>query len=382
MRAVRWSALNDELMMTTGTVPILKGRNMSRFFSEKYKSLKAYVPGEQPRDQQYIKLNTNESPFPPHPDVEEAVRQEAGRLRLYSDPECTELRKVLAERLQLEPNMLLMCNGSDETLNFAFMAFCDQNTPAVFPNLTYGFYPVFAQVNQLPMREISLQPDFSIRIQDYFRASGTIFIANPNAPTGIALSRDEIEQIVKENPENVVVLDEAYVDFGAESCLPLICKYDNLLVVQTFSKSRSLAGGRLGFGAGSPELIRDLNTVKYSTNPYNVNRLTAAAGIACLLRDEYNRDNCRVIMENRTRCVGQLRELGFEMTDSLANFLFVRHPAISGEELYKQLKSRGILIRHFSLPQIADYNRITIGTQEQMDCLIRTIRVILEEKNA
>ncbi|MBQ6504779.1 MAG: histidinol-phosphate transaminase [Flexilinea sp.] len=355
---------------------------MSRFFSEKYKDLKAYVPGEQPRDQQYIKLNTNESPFPPHPDVAEAVRQESSRLRLYSDPECTELRKILAERLGLEPDMLLMTNGSDEILNFAFMAFCDQNTPAIFPDLTYGFYPVFAQINQLPWKEIPLQPDFSIRIGDYFRAAGTVFIANPNAPTGVALSRDEIEQILRENPDHVVVVDEAYVDFGAESCLPLLRKYDNLLVVQTFSKSRSLAGGRLGFGAGSPELIRDLNTVKYSTNPYNVNRLTAAAGIACLQQDEYNRENCRVIMENRAWSVEKLKELGFEMTDSLSNFLFARHPKISGEVLYRKLKERGILIRHFTLPQISDYNRITIGTKEQMECLVRTIKEILEEKSA
>ena len=355
---------------------------MSRFFSEKYKSLKAYVPGEQPRDQQYIKLNTNESPFPPHPDVAEAVRQESSRLRLYSDPECVQLRKVLAERLELEPDMLLMTNGSDEILNFAFMAFCDQNTPAVFPDLTYGFYPVFAQINQLPWKETPLQPDFSIRIADYFLAPGTIFIANPNAPTGVALNRDEIEQILQENPDHVVVVDEAYVDFGAESCLPLVRKYENLLVVQTFSKSRSLAGGRLGFGAGAPALIRDLNTIKYSTNPYNVNRLTAAAGIACLLQDEYNRDNCRVIMENRAWSVKQLKELGFEMTDSLANFLFARHPGISGEELYRKLKERGILIRHFTLPQISEYNRITIGTKDQMECLIRTIKEILEEKSA
>lgn len=359
----------------------MKEVKMSRFFSEKYSGLKAYVPGEQPRDQKYIKLNTNESPFPPHPDVTEAVRKESSLLRLYSDPECIELRKVLSERLNVKPEMLLMSNGSDEILNFAFMAFCDQKSPAVFPDLTYGFYPVFAQINNLPWKEIPLQPDFSIRITDYFRASGTIFIANPNAPTGIALSRDEIKQVVQENPENLVVVDEAYVDFGAESCISLTKEYDNLLVVQTFSKSRSLAGGRLGFGVASPEVIKDLNTIKYSTNPYNVNRLTSAAGIACLKNDEYNMENCQTIKKNRERCVRQFKDLGFEMTDSLANFLFVRHPKISGEELYRKLKEKGILIRHFSLETISDYNRITIGTKDQMDCLVEAVSEIMKEKH-
>ena len=353
---------------------------MSRFFSEKYSGLKAYVPGEQPRDQKYIKLNTNESPFPPHPDVTKAVLQESSLLRLYSDPECTDLRKVLSQRLQVEQDMLLMSNGSDEILNFAFMAFCDQNSPAVFPDLTYGFYPVFAQINNLPWKEIPLKQDFSICVSDYFGVSGTIFIANPNAPTGIAVSRDEIRQIVMENPENMVIVDEAYVDFGAESCIPLVSEFDNLLVVQTFSKSRSMAGGRLGFGVGSPEVIGDLNTIKYSTNPYNVNRLTASAGIACLKNDGYNMENCRIIQKNRERCVKQLKELGFEMTDSSANFIFVRHPEIDGEELYLRLKERGILIRHFSLEKISDYNRITIGTEDQMDRLVETIKDILKEK--
>ena len=354
---------------------------MSRFFSEKYAELEPYVPGEQPRDQQYIKLNTNESPFPPHPDVTEAVRAEAARLRLYSDPECVELRKVLADRLHVDPDMLLMTNGSDETLNFAFMAFCGPRTPAVFPDLTYGFYPVYAKINLLPSRVIPLKEDFTINIEDYANAGGTIFIANPNAPTGIALNRGQIEEILKKNPDNVVVVDEAYVDFGTESCIPLTKQYDNLLVIQTFSKSRSLAGARLGYAVGNPDLIRDLNTIKYSTNPYNVNRLTAAAGIACLKQDEYNQANCRTIMENRTRCAAQLKELGFEMTDSLANFLFVRHPRIDGGELYRTLKERGILIRHFTLEKIADYNRITVGTEEQMDALIAAIRTIIKEKN-
>ena len=350
---------------------------MSRFFSDKYAMLEAYVPGEQPKDQQYIKLNTNENAYSPHPAVLEAARKAAGKCHLYPDPECRELRDVLAGRLGLHSNEILMTNGSDEILNFAFMAFCDRHIPAVFPDITYGFYPVFAEINQVPYREIPLQEDMTIRTRDYFQTAGTVFIANPNAPTGIALRRDEVEEIVHANPYNVVVIDEAYVDFGAESCLPLIREYDNLLVVQTFSKSRSLAGGRLGFGAGNPEIIRDLNTAKYSINPYTINRMTMAAGIASLENDEYNMDNCRKIAEAREWTRKTLEKMGFEVTPSRANFLFARHPDISGEKLYKVLKERGILIRHFNVERIRDWNRISVGTREQMEQLVRVISEII-----
>ena len=350
---------------------------MSLYFSDKYVDLEAYVPGEQPRDQQYIKLNTNENPFPPHPAVTEAVRKEAEKLQLYSDPECLDMRRTLAAQLGLEPEELIMTNGSDEVLNFAFMAFCDDHMPAVFPDITYGFYRVFAQVNCVPWRDVPLQEDLTIDVRDFYHSAGTVFIANPNAPTGIALTRDEIRKIIEQNPYSVVVVDEAYVDFGAESCVPLIREYDNLLVTQTFSKSRSLAGGRLGFGAGNEELIRDLNTVRYSVNPYNVNRMTLAAGIACMENDGYNRENCQVIKENREWAAKELKKLGFDMTESMTNFLFVRHPKADGEKLYRELKERGILIRHFSTERIRDYNRITVGTREQMETLVRTIAQIL-----
>ena len=350
---------------------------MSLYFSDKYVDLEAYVPGEQPRDQQYIKLNTNENPFPPHPAVTEAVRKEAEKLQLYSDPECLDMRRTLAAQLGLEPEELIMTNGSDEVLNFAFMAFCDDHMPAVFPDITYGFYRVFAQVNCVPWRDVPLQEDLTIDVRDFYHSAGTVFIANPNAPTGIALTRDEIRKIIEQNPYSVVVVDEAYVDFGAESCVPLIREYDNLLVTQTFSKSRSLAGGRLGFGAGNEELIRDLNTVRYSVNPYNVNRMTLAAGIACMENDGYNHENCRVIKENREWAAKELKKLGFDMTESMTNFLFVRHPKADGEKLYRELKERGILIRHFSTERIRDYNRITVGTREQMETLVRTIAQIL-----
>ena len=353
---------------------------MSRFFSDKYKDLEPYTPGEQPRDQKYIKLNTNENPYPPLPEVAEAVRKASEKLYLYSDTECVELRKNLAERLNVSPDELLMTNGSDEILNFAFMAFCDKHTPAYFADVTYGFYPVFADINQVPYEEVPLKEDLTIDITDYFQKAGTIFIANPNAPTAIALRRSEIEEILKQNLYNVVVVDEAYVDFGAESCVPLIKEYDNLLVTQTFSKSRSMAGARLGMGIGNPELIRDLNAIKYSLNPYNVNSLTSAAGVASLKLDEYNKKNCEIIMETRSRTERALRELGFEMTTSQTNFLFARHPAISGEDLYLELKKKGILIRHFNKERIKDYNRITIGTPEQMETLVATIKQVLEGK--
>jgi len=353
---------------------------MSRFFSDKYKDLEPYTPGEQLNDQKYIKLNTNENPYPPLPEVAEAVRKASEKLYLYSDTECVELRKNLAERLNVSPDELLMTNGSDEILNYAFMAFCDKHTPAYFADVTYGFYPVFADINQVPYEEIPLKEDLTIDITDYYQKAGTIFIANPNAPTAIALRRSEIEEILKQNLYNVVVVDEAYVDFGAESCVPLIKEYDNLLVTQTFSKSRSMAGARLGMGIGNPELIRDLNAVKYSLNPYNVNSLTSAAGVASLKLDEYNMKNCEIIMETRSRTERALRELGFEMTTSQTNFLFARHPAISGEDLYLELKRRGILIRHFKKERIKDYNRITIGTPEQMETVVATIKQVLEGK--
>ena len=353
---------------------------MSRFLSDKYLKLEAYVPGEQPKNQQYIKLNTNENPFPPHPAVVRAAEEAAGKLHLYPEPECLKLRETLAERLRISPDELLMTNGSDEILNFAFMAFCDSHIPAVFPDITYGFYPVFADINQVPYREIPLRDDLTIRIRDYFQAAGTIFIANPNAPTAIALRRDEIEEILRENPYNVVVIDEAYVDFGGESCIPLIRKYDNLLVVQTFSKYRSLAGGRLGYGIGDPELIRDLNKMKYSTDPYTINAMTLAAGTACVENDEYNAENARKIIGTREWTTKELVKLGFILTPSRTNFLFVRHPDISGTDLYLKLREKGILVRHFRMERIRDYNRISVGTQEQMEKVVQAIRQILGRK--
>ena len=352
---------------------------MSRFFSTKYQNLDPYVPGEQPKDQKYIKLNTNESPFPPSAKAVELASAAAKRLQLYSDPECRELTTLAASLLDVAYENVLMTNGSDEILNFAFMAFCDKDHPAVFPNITYGFYSVFAELNGVPYRQIPLKEDFTVDLNDYLGTNETVFLANPNAPTGIAIPACEIERLVASNPNRVVVIDEAYVDFGGESCVPLTKKYDNLLVTQTFSKSRSMAGARLGFGVGCAELIQDLNTVKYSTNPYNVNAMTQAAGIGSLLCDEYFKQNCNTVIENREFLIRELTALGFFCTDSKANFVFAKHPNVEGQTLYAKLRASGILVRHFQKPEIKDFNRITVGTRAEMQALIDAIRTIMED---
>ncbi|MBQ4585209.1 MAG: histidinol-phosphate transaminase [Clostridia bacterium] len=353
---------------------------MSRFFSQKYSRLTPYTPGEQPKDMKYVKLNTNESPYPPSKEVYEAVMEEAKKLHLYSDPECSVLTQKIADRYGVSKDMVLVTNGSDEILNFAFMAFCDSKRGIAFADITYGFYSVFADLNGIPYKIISLKDDFTIDPGDYYDLEENIVIANPNAPTGIALSRAEIEALVKKNPERVVIIDEAYVDFGGESCVDLVKKYDNLLVTMTFSKSRSMAGGRIGFGIGSADLISDLNTIKYSTNPYNVNRISQVAGACAIDNDEYYMSNAKEIIKNREYTKKRLEELGFEVLNSSANFLFAKSDKISGQDLYLKLKSKGVLVRHFTKEKIKDFNRITIGTRDQMDILIEKIICILEEE--
>ena len=352
---------------------------MSRFFSPKFDALTPYTPGEQPRDQKYIKLNTNESPFPPSPKAQARAAAELDQLQLYSDPTCASLVAEAANALGVAQDEIIFSNGSDEVLNFAFMAFCDENCPAIFPDITYGFYKVFAKLNGIPYQEIPLRDDFSLDISDYFGKRSTIFIANPNAPTGLYLPLTQIEDILKANPDNVVVIDEAYIDFGGESAIPLTKKYDNLLVVQTFSKSRSMAGARLGFAVGCKSLIQDLNTIKYSVNPYNVNRMTMAAGVGALEDDAYFRTNCQSIMDNRAWTTAELRKLSFETIPSLTNFIFTKNAAIPGKELYLKLKERGILVRHFDTPRLTDYIRVTIGSAQQMSAFINVTKEILEE---
>jgi len=352
---------------------------VSRFFSSKYNKLIPYTPGEQPKDMEYVKLNTNESPFPPSQKAIEKAKMMSESLQLYSDPEVRDLVAVASEHFGVEKDEILFTNGSDEILNFAFMAFCDESQPAVFPDITYGFYPVFADINNIPYEKIPLKEDFTINVQDYIGINKTIIIANPNAPTGIALPVSDIERIVKSNPDSVVVIDEAYVEFGAGSAVPLIHKYSNLLVTRTFSKSCSMAGARLGFGIGCKELIQDLNTIKYSTNPYNVNRMTMAAGVGTIEDYAYVENNCREIAEIRQWATGELNSLGFTATDSTANFIFAKHEKAEGKTLYLKLKEKGVLVRHFDTPKLTSYLRITVGSKRQMQILISTLKNILEE---
>ena len=354
---------------------------MSIYLSKKYDKLTPYTPGEQPKERKYTKLNTNESPFPPSEKARKMAAEAAESLQLYSDPECRRLTQMIADLYSVDYDQVLCTNGSDEILNFAFMAFCDAEHPATFPDITYGFYSVFAELNGVPYEKMPLGEDFSVNVEDYIGVGKTVFIANPNAPTGIFLPISEIERIVASNPNTVVVVDEAYVDFGGESAIPLIKKYNNLLVAQTFSKSRSMAGARLGFGVGSKELIADLNMIKYSTNPYNINSMTMAAGIGTLEDEEYTRANCAEIIKNREYTVRELEKLGFSMTDSMANFIFAKHERIGGGEIYRELRARGVLVRHFESPRISQYNRITVGSREQMDILLGALAEIVEENS-
>ena len=350
---------------------------MSRFFSEKFAELTPYTPGEQPQDKQYIKLNTNESPFPPSATAQAAAAEAAQSLQLYPDPTCRQLREQLGAIHGLSAAETIVTNGSDEVLSFAFMAFCDHG--AAFPDITYGFYKVFAQLYNVPYVEIPLQEDFTIRLSDYRALGRAIFIANPNAPTGIPLTVAQIEDILCSNRDTVVIVDEAYVDFGGVSCAPLVRKYDNLLVTGTFSKSRSMAGARLGFGFGCPALIADLETLRYSTNPYNINRMTMAAGLGQLADEAGTQRNCQAVVANRAYTTEKLQAMGFTVLPSAANFVFAAHPAIRGKDLYLRLKERGVLVRHFDTVRLREYNRITIGSRAQMDALLDAIQAILEE---
>ncbi|MBQ1371129.1 MAG: histidinol-phosphate transaminase [Acutalibacteraceae bacterium] len=354
---------------------------MSKYFSSRFASLEPYVPGEQPQDMSYIKLNTNESPFDPPKEVVPVIREAARSIRLYSDPESNELRQAIADYYGLEPENVMATNGSDEALNYAFMAFCDEEHPIVFPEITYGFYPVIAKLNNIPYETISLREDYTIDVREYEGINKNICIANPNAPTGIALSLEEVEQIVRTNPDNIIIIDEAYVDFGARSAVPLLYRYDNLLITQTFSKSRSLAGGRLGFILGAKDLIADMNTLRNASNPYNINRMTAKAGIVTLRENTYFKNSCQAIQFNRRYTSRALEALGFEILPSSANFLFIRSERIGGEELYLRLKEKGVLIRHFSDPKISDWNRVTIGTKVQMDKFLAKVEEIFVEQD-
>ncbi len=346
---------------------------MSEFLSSRLKSLQPYLPGEQPREREYLKLNTNENPYYlSRMAADNLEKKDFENLRLYSDPDCTALRNEIAMYYGIDAENVLPTNGSDEALAFCFAAFCGQG--AVFPDVTYGFYKVIANLLGIEFREIPLCEDFTVKIQSYFNAGKTIFLANPNAQTGIGLPLEDIENIVAENPRTAVIVDEAYIDFGGESAARLIRKYRNLVVVQTFSKSRSLAGARVGFAMANQDLISDLKRVKDSFNPYNVNSVSAKLALSALRDDAYFKKCTAKIIATRDRLVRGLQSLGFCVLPSAANFVLAEHATTDGETLYRNLKSRGILVRHFSDERIRNFIRITVGTDAQTEILLKTLK--------
>ncbi len=351
---------------------------MKSFWSEKIKGLEPYTPGEQPRDRKYIKLNTNENPYPPSEKVTAAIKAAAcDTLRLYPDPTTLELNTAIAKYFDVDPDCVFTGNGSDEILAFCFPAFFASREPIVFPDVTYSFYPVYSELFGVKYKLASLNDDFTISADLLCMENGGVIFPNPNAPTGIAMGIDAIKKIVSSNPKSVVVVDEAYVDFGAESAVKLTKKYPNLLVVQTLSKSRSLAGLRVGFAIGNKGLIAALGAVKNSFNSYTLDRL-AIAGAAAVMSDVKYYEECRgKVIKTRVRVSQELEELGFEVLPSKANFLFVRHRSKKAEELFKELREGGILVRFFKKPRIENFLRISIGTDDEMDALISALSDLL-----
>lgn len=351
---------------------------MTRYWSKLVDSLDPYVPGEQPQDQQYIKLNTNESPYPPSPAVERVLRNyPVDRLRRYPDPQSDKLVTALAGYHGLGPDQVFVGNGSDEVLAHAFQAFFKQDEPILFPDISYSFYPVYCRLYQIDFRQVALDESFRIDFDGFRRANGGIIIPNPNAPTGIAITLAEIRAMLADNPESVVIIDQAYVDFGAESADRLVAEFDNLLVVQTFSKSRSLAGLRLGYALGQAHLIEALQRVKNSFNSYPVDSLSDAIGLAALEDEPYFQECNRRVIDSRERLAQALAGLGFEVFPSSANFVFVRHPETAARTLYLELKSAGILVRYFEAARIDNCLRISIGTDAECDALITGLKNIL-----
>lgn len=354
---------------------------MSRFLRSTLQAVTPYEPGEQPHEERkFIKLNTNENPYPPSPKVLEAVNRAAVEgLRLYSDPTCSDFLSAMAKAYHVEKEQVLAGNGSDEVLAFAFCAFGEKG--AAFPDLTYGFYKVLAGFLGIQAQQVPLRDDFSLAVEDYAEARGMVVLANPNAPTGLYLPLSDIETLLRQNPDRVCVIDEAYVDFAGESAVSLLPKYENLLIVGTFSKSRSLAGARLGYAIGNKELIADLDRVRRSLTPYNINSLTLLAGVAAVESADYYKACCARISATRDKTAQALRELGFSVTESKTNFLFAgRHPKLSGREYFDALRERGILARYFSTPRIADWVRISVGTEEEMQTVADVTAQILSAR--
>ncbi len=355
---------------------------MSKFMRAEYDSIIPYTPGEQLNDKKYIKLNTNESPFPASPKVSDVLNKNLiSSLYLYSDPKLKNIKQSIADFYSVNPDQIFVGNGSDDVIAFAFMAFGGLGGEFCCPDITYSFYPVFADLFKVNLEQIPLKDDFSIDVNDYVNKGKNIIIANPNAPTGLALTHDEIELIVKTNPDNVVVIDEAYVDFApGVSAVDLVDKYENLLVTQTFSKSRSLAGLRVGFSVASKTLTDDLEKLKYSFNPYNVNTLSIEAASVAISDRKYYEETISETIKIREFTKNELIKRGFTLTDSKTNFIFAKTDKIPSSELYTELRNRGILIRYFNAPRISEYFRMSMGTMDQMKKVIEVIDAIIKER--
>lgn len=340
-----------------------------------------YVPGEQPKEENIIKLNTNENPFPPAPGVVGVLESfDSDQLRLYPDPKVTDLVKAIADFYHVEEDQVFTGVGSDDVLAMIFMTFFNSDKPILFPDITYSFYDVWADMLKIPYEQVALDDEFKMNVSDYYRENGGIIFPNPNAPTGELMKLEQIEEIVAHNQDVIVVVDEAYIDFGGESALPLINKFDNVIIVQTFSKSRSLAGSRIGYAISNPKIIRYINDVKYSFNSYTMDRMTIAVGTEAVNDREYFEATTQKIIETREWTKKELKRLGFEFGDSKSNFIFAKHPKLSGERVFEDLKKAGIYVRHFKKPErISEYLRITIGTDKQMETLISCLEILVNK---
>ncbi|MET1249959.1 histidinol-phosphate transaminase [Sporolactobacillus sp. STCC-11] len=356
---------------------------MSYFLCDEFQKMEPYIPGEQPKDQAYIKLNANESSLPPSPRVFDAVSQSRIRgMGHYADPHCKQLRKAIGDVYGVNADRVFVGNGADEVLGFCFMSFFSPRMKLCFPDITYDFYRTYAKTNRIDFEQIPLDADFHVNVEDYIATDRDIVLANPNNPTGLALSVSDIERIVAVRPKRLVIIDEAYIDYGNESCIPLTEKYANLIVVQTFSKSRNLAGARIGFAIASKEIIEDMNKIKFTFNPFNMSALALAAGSAAVQDTAYLEKCVHSVLATRVRVQNALEKMNFFVAEPHANFLFVSHPYISGGKLCKMLKERGILVRHYNEARIRDYVRITIGTDREMDKVLQQLHEILQEVKA
>lgn len=348
---------------------------MMKAWEKNIRKVVPYVPGEQPNKERMIKLNTNENPYPPAPGVAEALKNlDPDRLRLYPDPACTRLVDAIAKQKGLKPEQIFVGVGSDDVLAMCFMTFFNSEKPILFPDITYSFYDVWAEEFRIPYETQPLDDDFNIRKEDYYKENGGVIFPNPNAPTGVEASQEMIEDILQHNQDVIVIIDEAYVDFGTRTAQPLLEKYDNLIVVQTFSKSRSMAGMRIGFAIGNKDLIRAMKDVKYSINSYTMNRTSILAGAACVKDREYFEFTRNKIITTRENAKKELAELGFTFPDSKANFIFATNKDMDITDLFEYLRTKNIFVRHWNQPAIKDYIRITIGTDEEMNALMNEIK--------